>query len=550
VPRDFCTLFDANYLPRGLVTLRSLREVQPDARLWVLCMDEETERVLRTLAEPGVELVALSELEQHDAALAGTKAGRSRAEYCWTSTPALCRYLLDRESSLDAITYIDADLLFWSSPEPAFEELDGDAVQIVPHRYAPAWAQQEATHGIYNVEWLTFRRDERALAVLDWWRERCIEWCYATPSEGKFGDQKYLDDWPSRFEGVSVLGHPGAGLAPWNVPRHRLERVNGSITVDGRPLIFFHFHSLALHRLDARTRALAALDLPLGPHLDEGVAWTTNYPVGPHDREWIWRPYLRRLLAAHAEVGQLPFVPLDHRKVLRPVASAARRRAHETVESVRVPRSSRNGTDWEHGAAAEMLALVTRQLEESDTVPPLRGFRYALEAVFRDPDLERPLRLLDIGCGVGHYSELVERWFPGDVVYRGCDVSEEMVTVAATAWPGRSFERDDILHRQIDYDDFDVLLAGALVDVLADWRPALQALLTSRAPYVILHRQRLRSGRTTVRRARGYAGRWTHRTVLGEAELMHAVSSAGREVVLRVPIEAGIQTFVLRRERS
>jgi SAM-dependent methyltransferase len=552
--RDFCTLFDVNYLPRGLVTHRSLRAVVPDARLRVLCMDIETKRVLDGLREPGVEAVALAELEAHDPSLAAVKGDRSRAEYCWTSTPALCRYLFDREPELEELSYIDADLMFWLSPEPLFEELGDDSVLIVPHRYTPQWAAQETTHGIYNVEWLTFRRDERGLAVLNWWRERCIEWCYARPEDGKFGDQKYLDDWPKRFDGIHVLRHPGGGLAPWNVPRHRLARDGESMTVDGAPLVFFHFHSLSLHRPDARLRALAALDLPLGPRLDGGVAWTTNYPVGASDREWIWRPYLRRLLSASDEVGRSAFSPLDVRKVLHPVAAAARRRAHEANEALRSLQRHRNGQasadDWTHGAAPEMLELVRRQLEAPETVPPFRGFRYALERVLADPTLERPVRLLDIGCGVGQYSELVDRWFGAEIVYCGCDVSPEMVAVAGATWPGRTFERDDVLDSRLDYDDYDVLLAGALVDVLAEWRPALDAILGSDAPYVILHRQRLTRGRTRVRRARGYAGGNTYRTVLSEADLQDALNRSGREIVIRLPIEPGIETFVLRRMRA
>jgi len=554
VSRDFCTLFDVNYLPRGLVTNRSLRAVLPDARLRVLCMDIETKRVLDDLREPGIEAVALAELEVHDPSLAAVKGDRSRAEYCWTSTPALCRYLFDREPELEELTYIDADLMFWSSPEPLFDELGDDSVLIVPHRYAPQWAAQEITHGVYNVEWLTFRRDERGLAVLDWWRERCIEWCYARPEDGKFGDQKYLDDWPQRFDGVHVLRHPGGGLAPWNVPRHRLARDGESVTVDGAPLVFFHFHSLALHRPDARLRALAALDLPLGPRLDEGIAWTTNYPVGASDREWIWRPYLRRLLSASDEVGDSAYSPLDVRKVLRPVAAAARRRAHEANEGLRSLQRRQNGhasaDDWAHGAAPEMLELVRRQLEAPETVPPFRGFRYALERVLADPTLERPVRLLDVGCGVGHYSELVDRWFGAEVVYRGCDVSSEMVAAAGATWPGRTFERDDVLDSRLNYDDYDVLLAGALVDVLVEWQPALDAILGSGAPYVILHRQRLTRGRTRVRRARGYAGGDTYRTVLSEADLRDAVSRNGREIVSRLPIESAVETFVLRRTQA
>jgi Methyltransferase domain len=552
VPANFCTLFDSRYLARGLVTVRSLRHVHSDARVYVLCIDDKTRRVLERLDEPGVTAIGLNELEEHDPALAGVKGGRTRGEYCWTSTPALCRFLFDREPELDEVTYLDADLFFFNDPQPIFDELAGGAVLIVPHRYAPQWAEQERAHGIYNVEWVTFRRGDRGLAVLDWWRERCIEWCYARVEDGKFGDQKYLDDWPERFQGVHVLRHPGGGLAPWNVPRHRLANEAGSITVDGEPLVFFHAHSLALHRLEPRVRVLAALDLPLGPRIDGGVAWTTNYPVGDADRAWIWSPYIRRLLSVSTElpVGREPFAPVDYRKVLRPAASAARRHLRE----LRGILSSRNGRasseDWRGGAAAEMLALVRTQLRTPDTVAPFRGFRYALDAVLADtPDGQR-LGLLDLGCGVGHYSELVDRWYAGRVDYTGIDVSDEMVSTAASIWPGRRFMRGDALASELGYDDYDVVLAGALVDVLREWRPALDAVLGSAAPYVILHRQRVSSRRTTVRRAPGYAGGTTYRTVLSEDDLADAFARHAREVMIRLPIEPGVETFVLRKSRA
>jgi SAM-dependent methyltransferase len=549
VAPEFCTLFDSRYLARGLVTIRSLRRVRPDARIRVLCIDDETKQHLDRLDEPGVVPIGMSELEQHDPELASVKAGRTRGEYCWTATPALCRFLFEREPELEEVTYLDADLFFFADPQPLFDELADGSVLIVPHRYAPLWAEQEVAHGIYNVEWLTFRRDDRGLAVLDWWRERCIEWCYARVEDGKFGDQKYLDDWPERFEGVHVLRHPGGGLAPWNLPRHRLANDAGSITVDGEPLVFFHAHSLALHRLDARARALAALELPLGPRIDEGVAWTTNYPVGDADHAWIWSPYIRRLLTVSAEVpgAAEPFAPVDYRKVLRPAASAAHRLLHELRR--RTP--SRNGhasaDDWSGSAATEMLTLVRTQLTAPDSVAPFRGFRYALDAVLADAS--RPLRLLDIGCGVGHYSELVDRWYSGRVEYTGVDVSAEMVAAASSTWPGRRFERGDVLAPGSGFDGYDVLLAGALVDVLREWRPALDAVLGSAAPYVILHRQRV-GGRTSVRRAPGYAGGTTYRTVLSELDLAAAFVRHARELMLRLPIEPGVETFVLRKSQA
>ena len=95
---------------------------------------------------------------------------------------------------------------------------------------------------------MTFKNTERGLAACKWWRNACIDWCFARPENGKFGDQKYLDDWPTRFEGVIVLKEPGAGVAPWNLQKLPL-RGNLSapqITVGGslQPLFFFHFHGI------------------------------------------------------------------------------------------------------------------------------------------------------------------------------------------------------------------------------------------------------------------------------------------------------------------
>ena len=102
-------------------------------------------------------------------------------------------------------------------------ELGSSSVQIVPHRYAPEYLQFEESSGIYNVEWLTFRRDHRGLAALNWWRERCIEWCYDRPEPGRYADQKYLEELPRRFGGVRVLANVGGGVGPWNVSQYRLE---------------------------------------------------------------------------------------------------------------------------------------------------------------------------------------------------------------------------------------------------------------------------------------------------------------------------------------
>lgn len=115
--RDFCTLFDINYLPRGLVLYRSLERVGVDFRLHVFCMDTATEEVLTRLGLPRLKIVPLRELERHDPGLLAVKQDRTQVEYCWTATPAVCLFALDTNPELVEITYLDADLMFFSDPK-------------------------------------------------------------------------------------------------------------------------------------------------------------------------------------------------------------------------------------------------------------------------------------------------------------------------------------------------------------------------------------------------------------------------------------------------
>jgi hypothetical protein len=82
---------------------------------------------------------------------------------------------------------------------------------------------------------MTFTRNGGEI-VRKWWEERCIEWCFARFEDGKFGDQKYLDDWPERFgSSVHVLQDKERALAPWNAIRFPYGNS-----------VFYHFHKLRI----------------------------------------------------------------------------------------------------------------------------------------------------------------------------------------------------------------------------------------------------------------------------------------------------------------
>lgn len=241
--RYFCTYFDHHYLPRGLALYQSLRRHCPSFELWVLCMDRLSYDVLSQLGLSDVHLISLEDVEKGDEELLRAKQNRSMIEYYFTFTPSLPLYILHHYPEVEMITYLDSDLFFFDDPAPIYTEIADHSIAIVGHRFPPHLRDLEC-FGIYNVGWLSFRRDERALACLRWWRDRCIEWCYDRCEDGRFADQKYLDHWPSLFQGVVVLRQKGANLAPWNLANYTICPAGDRVWVDDQPLIFFHFHGL------------------------------------------------------------------------------------------------------------------------------------------------------------------------------------------------------------------------------------------------------------------------------------------------------------------
>lgn len=248
---NFCTLFDSYYLDKGIALYQSLESVSDKFTLFIFCFDDESYQILKKLNFSHAIILRNSVFENEE--LLRLKLIRSKAEYCWTCTPVIIKYILDNYE-VDGCTYIDADLFFYSDPQQLFDEID-DAkadVAIVEHRFKDNryGRKLEKRNGKYCVQFNYFRKTDQAYTVLEQWREQCADWCYDIPEPERMGDQKYLNTWTEKYSCVHEMQHLGGGVAPWNLEQYVLSDTNhGDIYMSDAQgnrfqLIFFHFQNM------------------------------------------------------------------------------------------------------------------------------------------------------------------------------------------------------------------------------------------------------------------------------------------------------------------
>ena len=197
----YCTYFDQNFCPFGLSLIQSLRLHDSSSFIFVLCLDKYTFLLLQNLDLENIQLIQLLELEKAFPDLLEAKANRSTIEYYWTLTPYVIYYIIYENKACSTLTYLDADQFFYCDPKIIFDEIENSDVAIMPHRF-PESIDSSIEHGNFNVSWLTFKNTPNAKACLEWWKESCHEWCYAAGDQYRYGDQKYLDDFPEKFNHV------------------------------------------------------------------------------------------------------------------------------------------------------------------------------------------------------------------------------------------------------------------------------------------------------------------------------------------------------------
>lgn len=286
----FCTYFNLGYLNRGIVLFRSMEKFVPGFQIEVLCFDDATYDFLATHPFRGVTPVRLIDFENRHPELLEVKPSRSRGEYFFTCTSTWTLDVISRHPESESVTYLDADMKFFSSPASAFDQMKDKDILICDHNFERT-PEKFLQHGRFNVGWISFRNNTTGLGCLRQWAADCVAWCYDRLEDGKFADQKYLDAWPERFGGRLAIAPKGLDLGPWGIGDQELSCHDGQITINNEPVILYHYQGL---------RLFSERHYYLGYYY--------HHPIR-NILELLYEPYIRELIAVAKEFSIAECIP-------------------------------------------------------------------------------------------------------------------------------------------------------------------------------------------------------------------------------------------------
>ncbi|MDH3277302.1 MAG: glycosyltransferase [Nitrosopumilus sp.] len=248
---SICTIISKNYLAHARVLTDSFLKNNSNGRVFVLLTDTLEERF-----DPKKEKFTLFNIE--DIKIENLKS------FCFKYTilerntgikASFLKFLLNRYN-LKKIAYFDPDIFFTNSLENLWKVLDKKSILLTPHitehiKDDKRPTESEITNsGIYNLGFIGISNSESAKKFLDWWESKLLEFGFNDVKKGMFTDQKWVDEVPSKFKDVFIINHPGYNVAYWNLMQRTVKVSGGKISVNGKPMYFFHFSGFVVEDIE------------------------------------------------------------------------------------------------------------------------------------------------------------------------------------------------------------------------------------------------------------------------------------------------------------
>lgn len=237
------TVVSNNYLHFARSLLQSVSRNFPDADVYCVVVDRDLTPARKFQNEFSViDLDALNIPNMAQMAFQYSILEFNTAVKPWAFMALL-------NSGYENVIYLDPDIFVYRSFDEVINALrQGADVVITPHLLKPIMDDKRPTEldirraGSYNLGFCAVRSSENTIAFLHWWQEKLSLDCVVDFDRGIFVDQSWIDLVPGLFENVNILRSPAYNVAYWNIAQRSIQQQpDGSWTVDGERLAFFHF---------------------------------------------------------------------------------------------------------------------------------------------------------------------------------------------------------------------------------------------------------------------------------------------------------------------
>lgn len=244
-----CTIVAKNYLAAARTLMHSIQEFHDNLHLVVLLVDT-IDGHFDPNDEPfdvilGTELENIPRFEHFCVKY-------DILELSTAVKPFLLEKLFNKYNA-DSIIYFDPDIVVYSRLDELLQLLEQYTAILTPHILQPLNDDRSPGEldflrvGAYNLGFFAISRKGDWHSLLRWWQARLYNYCTREVAQGLFVDQHWADLMPSFFEGIYILRDPGYNVAYWNFKNRNLQiNEQGEYTVNGRPLVFFHFSGFAV----------------------------------------------------------------------------------------------------------------------------------------------------------------------------------------------------------------------------------------------------------------------------------------------------------------
>lgn len=211
------------------------------------------------------------------------------------------------------------------------------------------------------------------------------------------------------------------------------------------------------------------------------------------------------------------------------------------------------GDSWKNSKIPEEQSkIVDKELEMLRRGDPPLVYTVVAEALNAIPGSNK-LTLLEIGCATGYYSEVISRLVGKRVEYTGSDYSDAMLTDAKKRYPNTKFLKLDIRHVELPDKAYDVVLSGAVLVHVKEWKEAVRELARITGSYLVLHRTPVTNAKSCRIEKKIYADVPVFYNTFNKNELMNLSSECGFSKIFEknvCPHEKkglGYMTYVLER---